>query len=165
MTAWVDLTTVRSFIGNTKPEDTAAIQAAIDLGCEKVDELCGPTMTTSITEHVRSGWLSARAVELTAVADWRTDAALTLDDYYAEGQVLARKDGARIASDLTVTYTAGSATAPAWAVSAACLIAKQWFTSRLRPNLNDPTTLAGFLVPNQATEIMASHVLAPGGFA
>ena len=105
MSAWVDYETFRSFVGNTNPADIAALQAALELGCEKVDELCGPTIAAEVT------------------------------------------------------------TAPAWAVSAACLIGNQWFKSRLRPTQSDPTTMTGFLVPNQAMEIMAGHLLAPDGFA
>ena len=70
-----------------------------------------------------------------------------------------------ILSDLTVVYVAGAATAPSWAVGAACLIGNQYFKSRLRPSLADPSTMAGFLVPNQAKELMAPYLLASAGFA
>ena len=169
MAAWVDLTTIKSFIGNTKPDDEPAIQAAINLGCEKVDELCGPTVATTITERVPGGGyqlpLDYRATAITAIATWPAGVTLDASAFFVEDQLLARKDGDWIDDDLTVTYTAGAATAPAWAVSAACLIAHQWLKSRLRPNLADPGTLVGFLVPRQAEEIMADHLLAPDGFA
>ena len=169
MAAWVDLTTFRNFVRSTKPEDDPSLQAAINLGCDKVDELCGPTITTSITERVRGeGYdlpLDARATAITSIATWPDGTVLDAAAYYVDDQLLARRDGGWIDSDLTVTYTAGAATAPSWAVSAACLIGKQWYTSRLQPSQNDPTAMVGFLVPKQATEIMADHLLAPDGFA
>ena len=169
MDAWVDLAVAKSFIGNTSANDVAAIQAAINLGCDKVVEECGPIIAEIIVERVAGGGyelpLKYRPASLGSIVTRPGGVELNLSDYRFEGQVLAREDDGWISENLTVTYTAGWVAAPSWAVSAACLIAKQWFTSRLRPNLNDPTTLAGFLVPNQATEIMASHVLAPGGFA
>ena len=169
MAAWVELGTAQSFIGNTSANDVAAIQAAINLGCDKVVEMCGPIIAETITERVAGGGyelpLKYRPASLGSIATRPGGVALNLADYRFEGQVLAREDDGRISENLTVTYTAGWVAAPSWAVSAACLIAKQWFLSRLRPNLNDPSTLTGFLVPRQAEEIMAGHLLAPGGFA
>lgn len=168
MAAWVDLGVFKSFVGNTNTNDELALQAAINLGCEKVDELCGPTLTTSVTEVVRGGGyelpLRARAESITSVAKWPSGTALTAADFYADGQQIARKDGDWIDSDLTVVYTAGAATAPPWAVSAACLIGQQWFKSRLKPMASDATPV-GFLVPKQAQEFMEKHLLAPDGLA
>ena len=169
MAAWVDLATVQSFIGNTNANDVAAIQAATNLGCDKVVEKCGPIIAETIVERVRGGGynlpLKFYPASLGSIATRPGGVALDLADYRFKGQLLAREDDGWIAGNLTVTYTAGWAEAPSWAVSAACLIAKQWFISRLRPNLNDPSTLTGFLVPNQAMEILEGHLLAPDGFA
>jgi len=169
MSAWVGLPVAQSFIGNTNVNDTSAIQAAIDLGCDKVVEKCGPIMAETIVERVRGGGyklpLRFYPASLGSIATRPGGVELDLADYRFEGQMLAREDDGWIAGNLTLTYTAGWAEAPPWAVSAACLIAKQWFLSRLRPNLNDPSTLTGFLVPRQAEEIMAGHILAPEGFA
>ena len=170
MATWVNLELFQNFVGNTKSSDEMTLRAALDLGCVTVDELCGPTVPTTVVEHVRAGGyrlpLRARAESLVSVATWPGGATLPVEGFAVEGQTICRRGTAGwIGGDLTVTYIAGAAEAPPWAVSAALLIGKQWLNSRLRPNLNDPTTLVGFLVPKQAQEIMAAHLLAPEGLA
>lgn len=167
MAAWVDLPTFRKFAGNDSSDDDGLLQAAIDLGCEQVEELCGPVITTTRTERVAGDTdklvLTCRAVSITSIVTWPAGDAVDADAFYTAGQILARRDRGYVCGDLVVEYVTGSATAPAWAKAAACLIANQWFKGRLRPNLNDPTTLTGFLVPKQAMEIMSGHLLAAGG--
>ena len=176
--SWVPLATLQSFIGNSNVNDAAAMQTALDMACDRVDWLCGPTMTTTVTEVVKRHnpdpytiipsyalTLQNRATAITSIKSWPDGGTLDLSSYYVNGQLLKRIDGYIIDVDLTVTYTTGAATAPAWAVAAACLIAAQWFKSRLQPNRNDPTVQVGFLVPNQADELMEPYTLAPVTFA
>lgn len=166
--SWVPLSDFMEFVKNSRADDRADLQLSIDLGCDLVDERCGPTVAETVSEVVRGGVravaLSCRAVSLTAIETWPAGLALPVADFAPRGQVVVRRDGGRIDSDVTVTYLAGAAEAPAWAKAAAMLIGQQWFKSRLRPNLNDPVPV-GFLVPKQAEELMAAHLLAPGGFA
>ena len=167
MAAWVDLDTFANFVRNNSPADRADLADALETGCNMVDALCGPTVTTTIVERVKAGGyelpLSARAASLTSLATYVGGTALTKTDYDISGQLLFRRDGGWIGDDLVVTYTAGAATAPKWAVDAARLIGQQWWLSRLRPGPNQVPV--GYLVPKQADELMAGHLLAPGGFA
>lgn len=171
MAAFVTLADFQAFVGNTRAEDAAAMQFAIDTGCAKVDELCGPTLTATVTDKLLTGrgparYLSARPAALVSVASYPSGDAADVALFDFDGQRLFRRDGLDIVGALTVSYTTGAATAPTWAASAAMLIAHQWFKSRLQPNLSTPGTApVGFLVPNQADELMAEHYLAPGGFA
>lgn len=172
MAAWVQLSTLRSYCGNQKAEDEAALQAAIDAACTKVEDLCGPiTPVTSITELVRGDSdklpLRNRAQSLTSIAHWPSGTALDVDDFYISDElVLARKDHGWIVGDLTVVYSSGWATAPFWATESALMIAKQAVAPRMRPNAATGTPVAtSYLVPNQATELMANHLLPPDGFA
>jgi len=169
MAAWVDLATFRAFVGNASTNDDAVLQVAINLACGKVDKLCGPTITTACSEHVKGNGFSLalayRAASITSLATWPWGEPLDPTIFVAEGQLISRKDGLFIVADLTVGYNAGAATAPDWAIGAACLIGNQYFKSRLRPSLADPSTMAGFLVPNQAKELMEDYLLASAGFA
>lgn len=162
MAAWVTLQAFRTFVGNTNATDDALLQSAIDGGCAKVDELCGPTMATSVSERVPAGAyelpLSFWAVALTSVARWPSGQALSTSKFAVEDRVIFRTDGEWIDDDLTVTYSTGAASPPQWAVDSACLIGKHWWASRLRPSINDPSPV-GFLVPKQAWELMADHLL------
>lgn len=166
MATWVELSAFQKYVGNTKDSDAEVLQVAIDLGCAKVDELCGPTITTSVTEYVDGGGyelplLKGWPTSITSITETRSGAVLDADDFITRGQILRRHDRDWIEPDLTVVYSAGATTAPRWAVSAAMAIAKQWLNGRLGRNPQDPTTLTGFLVPKQATEIMHDHLLAP----
>lgn len=173
MAAWVPLATLQSYCGNQSAADAPALQAALDAACNKVEDLCGPiTPVASITELVRGGGdklpLRKRAVSLTSITTWPGGTALNVADFYIDDElVLARKDRGWIdyGYDLTVVYTAGWSTAPAWAEESALMIAKQAFKPRVRPNAAGVEVPTGYLIPNQAMELMANHLLPPDGFA
>ena len=39
--AWVETSLLRTFVKNTNADDEAMIALAVDVGCGKVEELCG----------------------------------------------------------------------------------------------------------------------------
>lgn len=169
MAAWVTLDAFRTFVGNDSTDDDALLQAAIDLACDEVDERCGPTLTATITEHVLGDEealvLSCRATSLVSIAIFPSGSALDVSAYYVEGQLLRHKYGCEIETDLTVSYTSGAATPPTWAITAAEIIGKHLFLTRLRPTQNDPTAMSTFVVPKAALELMGPHLLASAGIA
>ena len=170
MTAWLTVEDLRGYVNNTKATgaEDASLQLSLEVGVGKVEELCGPVVETTVYERVTGSGpelvLSFRAESLTAVAT-TSGTALTLTDYRVDGsQLLRREDDGRITGPLNVAYVAGWATAPAWARAAALNIAAQHWKSRLTMPGQQPVP-AGFLVSNQAAELMKDHLLAPLGFA
>lgn len=169
MSDWLDLDTAKQYINYTKltGADDTALELELDLAMSKVEELCGPVVTTTITaEYVKGSGcdlpLQYRAATLTSLATYPGGTTLTAADYRIDGQLLSRRDGGWIVGPLSVTYTTGAATAPAWAKAAALDIVRQRWRTRLRPTQGAPE---GFLVSKQAEELMADHLLAPLGFA
>lgn len=169
MSDWLDLDTAKQYINYTKltGQDDVTLVLELDLAMSKVEELCGPVVTTTITSEIVKGSgcdlpLKYRAAALTSLATYPGGTALTVTDYRIDGQLLSRKDSGWISGPLSVTYTTGAATAPAWAKAAALDIVRQRWRTRLRPTQGAPE---GFLVSKQAEELMAGHLLAPGGFA
>lgn len=145
------------------------IRRATRIGCEVVEDACGPILATARTERIpagAAGVLSVRASAVTAVAASGTP--LVAADFVVDGQLLTRANGARWADVLTVSYTAGWVRdqIPEWAKAAALLIALQYRRSQLKagPGRAVPEG-SGFLVPHQAEELMAPHVLPNMGFA
>jgi len=171
MTTWLTVEDLRGYVNNTKATgaEDASLQLSLEVGVGKVEELCGPVVATDITERIDVGTYAAvlkfRAESLTSAATL-AGSVLTLADYRVDGsQLLARADGGRMPSGpLDVAYVAGWATAPWWARAAALNIAAQHWKSRLTMPGQQPVP-AGFLVSNQAAELMKDHLLAPLGFA
>lgn len=80
--------------------------------------------------------------------------------------IVRRIDGSTFFGQMTVTYVAGYATPPPWAVLAAKIIVQHlWRTQRgSRKGMGDDPGLVagvGFLVPNQAAALLESHRLTP----
>jgi len=169
--AWVDPSLLRTFVKNTNADDEAMIALAVDVGCGKVEDLCGPIANTTVTESVtaRSGKskLRYRATSLVSIT---TEAGTTLtpSDWAIDGQLLRNKSGTCYGDVLVVSYTTGyiatGDTAPAWARSAALHIGQQHMRTmrRFGQTTEGPQ---GFLVPAAAMEEMADHLLAPDGFS
>ena len=160
MTAFIAADDLRAYVTNGKAADENGLQLSADLACEVVVEACGPILTTEVVESLDAG---TSAVLACADATITAVSVGVPADYKVSGQVLSRVDGAPF-PELTVTYTAGAATAPAWARAAALLIASHHWRSRLSMP-GQATVPVGFLVPNQAETLMAPHRLAPLGFA
>ena len=172
--AWLDPSVLRTFVKNTNADDEAMIALAVDVGCGKVEELCGPIANTTVTETVtiRGDQLVTkyRATALTAIAT-ESGTTLTTADWVIDGQLMRNKAGTCYTGRLTLTYTAGyfdatnlSASAPAWARSAALYIGQQHMRTlrRFGQTTEGPQ---GFLVPAAAMEEMKDYLLTPGGFA
>ena len=172
--AWLDPSALRSFVKNLNADDEEMINLAVDVACGMVEELCGPIANTTVTESVtaRSGKskLRYRATSLVSIT---TEAGTTLtpSDWAIDGQVLRNKAGRCYDEVLVVTYTSGyfddtnlSASAPAWARSAALHIGQQHMRTlrRFGQTTEGPQ---GFLVPAAAMEEMSDHLLDPDGFA
>lgn len=172
MSTWtLDLNDFKRHLNYTKlgvaDDEDLALAAALGVG--KVEEACGHILATTVTaELVRgSGYkltLDFYVSALTSLATYPGGVALTVADFRTDGQVLSRKDGGWITGPVAVTYVAGWATVPDWATFAARMIGAQIWKTQLRPNPANPAP-AGFLVPRMAEELMAAHMLAPGGFA
>lgn len=188
MADWLDLNDTKDWINYTKltGQDDLSLQRICRQAAGEVERLCGPVPDTAIADElVRAGHgcdrlpLRFRPRELTAVKLYATGAALTLADFdadtsawcvecgaaHAPGQLLWRKDGGLLSSDLLVSYSTGvdvDAAPPDWAVLAALDIVRQLWRTRLRPAQGAPE---GFLVSKQALEHMSGHLLAPDGFA
>ena len=172
--AWLDPSALRSFVKNTNADDEAMITLAVDVACGKVEELCGPIANTTVTETVtiRGDQLVTkyRATALTAIAT-ESGTTLTTADWVIDGQLMRNKAGTCYTGRLTLTYTAGyfdatnlSASAPAWARSAALHIGQQHMRT-LRRFGQAAEGPVGFLVPAAAMDEMADHLLAPDGFS
>ena len=175
--AWLDPSVLRSFVKNTNADDEAMIALAVDVGCGKVEELCGPIANTTVTETVtiRGDQLVTkyRATALTAIAT-ESGTTLTTADWVIDGQLMRNKAGTCYTGRLTLTYTAGyfnSADSPEvkraaapWAFSAALHIGQQHMRTlrRFGQTTEGPQ---GFLVPAAAMEEMKDYLLTPGGFA
>ena len=172
--AWLDPSVLRSFVKNTNADDEAMIALAVDVGCGKVEELCGPIANTTVTETVtiRGDQLVTkyRATALTAIAT-ESGTTLTTADWVIDGQLMRNKAGTCYTGRLMLTYAAGyfdatnlSASAPAWARSAALHIGQQHMRTvrRFGQTAEGPQ---GFLVPAAAMEEMSDHLLDPDGFA
>lgn len=172
MSSWLlDLPDFKRHLNYTKPgtTDDGDLMMAAALGVAKVEELCGHIVQTTVTGELVRGSGYALAVDfygesLTSLATYPGGAALTAADFRFDGQVLSRKDEGWIQGPLSVTYVVGWATAPDWATFAARMIGAQIWKTQLRPNPANPAP-AGFLVPRMAEELMAGHLLAPGGFS
>lgn len=175
--SWITTADLRTYALNGKAADESMLTDAVAGACGKVVDLCGPVITETVTDErvrvsgAREACLKWRASALSALSVFSSGLALTPSDWWVEGQVLSRRDGSKIPSDLLVTYTSGRVAAAAdvavnavWARDAALIVAAQYVRARLARNPADPVPV-GFLVPNQAQELMASHLLAPLGFA
>lgn len=171
MTDWLDLDTAKAYINYTKltGQDDAALELELDFAQRKVEELCGPVLTATVTAEIVDGSgyvlaLAYRPASLTSLATYPGGSALTVTDYRADGQTIRRKDDGWITGPLQVTYTTGAASAPSWAKLAALEILRQRWITRRSPARGQQVA-EGFLVSRQAEAAMADHLLAPDGFA
>ena len=167
---FITLEELKSFMSYTKPGtvDDAALSLAVTVGCAAVVEACGEVLATTVTERLRrSCLLGSRASALIEMTS--PSATIAVADFDVDGQIVFRRDGQPVPDDFTVTYTAGTETAPAWARAAALDIARQNWRTRTRPHApggqgatDEPI---GYLVSRQAAALMNPHLLAPAGFA
>lgn len=166
---WLPPDLLRGFIKNGSPGDETFLELAVDGACAKVDELCGPTLLTTITDEFvpvgsrRKVMLSCRVRQLMTVVDSATGDELT--GFSAWRQRLQRDDRAQIGTDLLVTFTSGADAAPTWATSAALSIAQQYLRSMRRfaqAGAQAVDAPVGFLVPKVAMDFMEDHLLIRG---
>lgn len=147
-----------------------AVSLSTKLACEKVEKLCGPVLLATRTERVQPGAVGIlRAHDATLVAiTTKSGTVLDVADFDIDDQLLTRVDETAWTERLTVEYSAGwvRAEIPAWATGAALLIALQHRRGQMTTSPGSPVpTGSGFLIPNQAKELMEDHLLAPDGFA
>lgn len=183
--SWITADDLRAAAGAKQPGDQLRIEEAVEIACGEVERLCGPipwaTITDELAEVAGSDRVRlkyrpmAQGVAAALVAITTTDGvALTLSDFRVDGQVLARRDGAAIGTDLLVSYRTGyyddtpdGATAPTWARAMAKLIAHQYLRVTRR-NLIDASsatdlTQTHFLVPAAALDVGRDFLLWQGG--
>lgn len=177
--AWITAEDLRGAAGAKQAIDQDKFEDAAEFACSKVEELCGPIAWATITdERVRisgstQACLMARVTRgLTAVADYRTGNVLPLADWDADGQVLERKDGGPVPTDLLVSYQTGyfddtveDAKAPAWARIMAKLIGHQYIRVSRRFQIaggEEDLSQTHFVMPNAALDAGHDYLLIRG---
>lgn len=171
---WFTSADVRNAVGATQAVSETRMEMAAKVARGKTRDECGPVFPVeTVTERVRVRVPAAevplkyRPAALTSVTLYRSGTVLTTADFDFDGQVLFRKDGDRIAEDVTVVYTSGFATAadiPGEVFAMAELIAAQYIRVARRFILQgqDPTQVS-FAIPAAAREIASEYLLAPQG--
>ncbi len=183
--AWITADDLRTAAGAKQPGDQLRIEEAVEIACAEVERLCGPIPWVAVTDEFAEVAGSDRAclkyrpmaqgASAALVAVTTVDGvALTLSDFRVDGQVLARRDGAAISTDLLVSYRTGyyddtpdGATAPVWARSMAKLIGHQYLRVTRRNQIDASAagdlTQTHFLTPAAALDIGRDHLLWLGG--
>lgn len=153
---FVDVETARRHANLTQDGITEDTRRVLESACGIVEDWCGLIGQTSVTETVGTdGLLRARPIELTAVSSG------VVGDYQLDDRVWRISP---VSAPVTVTYTAGYATPPSWAVDAALIIFEHLWRTRRGAGANarrGPADVqvpsAGYLVPNQAAQLMEPH--------
>lgn len=187
--AFITLAEVKSQLNMTSTANDAELQDYMDAACDEVENWVGPVATRVITNEFVD--LMGRTIfnELTTagtraiVLRWRPVQSIQAissailsgvtyapTDFFIDTDtgIVRRNDGGTIFGPLLVSYTAGYATAPAWARLAAKIIVQHlWRTQRggtNRPGSGDADGMVagiGFAIPGSAAELLESHRLVP----
>ena len=153
---FVEVETARRHANLTQDGITEDSERVLESACSIVEDWCGPIGQTTVTETVGTdGLLRARPIELTVVSSG------VVGDYTLDDRVWRISP---VTAPLTVTYTAGYAVAPTWAVDAALIIFEHlWRTRRgaganaRRAGTDVQVPGAGYLIPTQAAQLMEPH--------
>jgi hypothetical protein len=190
MPSFITLAETKAQLNMTTTNNDAELQDYIDAACDEVEQWVGPVATRTITGEFVD--LMGRTIfnELTTagtrsfVLRWRpvqsieaissaiiSGVTYTPTDFVVDPNtgIIRRKDGGTIFGPLTVDYTAGYATPPAWARLAAKIIVQHlWRTQRggalLTANAaEDVGTVEGigFAIPGAAAQLLESRRLVP----
>ena len=131
-----DYSAVADFCGVKSMPPPAGFERAVDAAARAVRSKCGPVLSESSLSHTTRAATYAvvlpfRAAALASVTS-STGVALTLTDYYIDGQVVRRVDGGSIPA-CTLTYSSGwdYDAIPAELVGAGYEIARQYWRSQL----------------------------------
>ncbi len=161
MTSFIGANELVSHLRITDGENIAVLAQFAAAACDVVEEWCGPISPREVTEIVSAPYgvavLRYPLSELVSVPSG------AVGDYEVDGPAgLIRSTSSFTGS---VTYTAGFDKPPAWAVTAATIIAEHlWRTRRggagtRRAGEVSEVPGAGYLVPNQAAALMEPHRL------
>ncbi len=158
----------------SNPDVLAAVELASGVACaliedgwrEQGEEFAGvgPIASTELTERIDGAAVVLPFPPLSLVALVADDGTtVDVSALTTAGQVVT----AATSVAGTLTYRAGYITAPEWAVGAGLIIAEHYYRTRLGGTRVDstPGAGAGFIVPNAARALLASHGRTPLGFA
>ena len=132
------------------------VERMLESACSIVEDWCGAIAPTTETETVGTdGLLRARPVALLTVSSG------VVGDYTIDARLWRLSP---VTAPLTVTYTAGYESPPSWAVDAALIIFDHLWRTRRGSGAGarrSAETVAvpgsGYLVPNQAAQLMEPH--------
>lgn len=138
-----------------KPADDADLAEFAAFVQGLIERRCGPIAATTVVDVLpagSSGVVSAiPSRPLVGVSDGLPG------DYVVSGQLLRRADGGSWSAPLTVTYTAGWAQPPAWALMAARFLGVHLWGSWATGNAG--AAGAAWTWPRQAEDAIAGHEL------
>jgi hypothetical protein len=173
--SFIDAADVRAQSALTVSATDEELSPFIDAACQVVEDLCGPIETRTVTAEVvladstnlifdQTPVLSVTSLALVRGGVSYSPVLFTLN---AETGIAYLADGSSLPGQFVATYQAGYATVPVWAKVAATIIAAHLATSRrasaTRTGVpNDTTPVSGYLIPNQAMEMLRSHLNLPG---
>lgn len=184
MATWITSSDLRDQAGAKQPSDEPKFVEAVELACAKVEELCGPIQWTTATDDLEVRGSDRGCLKYRAQAQGESPAlvsvttaeglALTTSDFRVDGQVLRRRDGDVIRTDLVVAYRTGyydpsveGAKAPTWARAMAKMIGHQLLRVGRRNQLDqarsEDLTQTHFEVPAAALDVGRDYLLWRGG--
>jgi hypothetical protein len=172
LSSWsLDLTAFKSFVNYTKSGtgDDATLTMMAAVGVDEVEKLCGPILTTTISEKIRLAGpvlpLSYRASSLLSLTFYPWGTSQNVSENEVDGQTLRRLDRFWIPGPLSVSYLSGEDQVPAWATLAASIIGRNAWRNMLRASGADQSGSTVPLVTPDAEKLMEYHTLAPEGIA
>ena len=181
MTDFITLPELKAHVNINGTNQDTELGEFLSTACDYVKDKCGPIATDIfLNEFVELTTIGVRQVILrnrplisiqaiTLANTVGIDAGYSYDPMVMtmdrEIGAFRRISGARIAGPILVSYTAGYAVPPSWAVMAAKLIAQDLFQSQRGANRrpsgeNDPMNTIG--IPARAAMLMEPHYLSPG---
>jgi hypothetical protein len=190
MASFITLAEAKAQLNSTSNVNDTELAVYIEAACDEVEQWVGPVATRVITGEfvdlmgrtifnelttagTRAFVLRHRPVQsIQAISSAiLSGVTYTPSDFIVDSAtgIVRRGDGGTIFGPLTVDYTAGYVSPPAWAQLAARMIVQSlWSTQRggtSRPSSGggDPTVVPGYgvAVPAQAAQLMETHRLTP----
>lgn len=188
--AFIDISDAKSQLNMASGVNDADLALYVDAACDEVEQWVGPVSTKVVTGEfvdlmgrtifnelttagTRQFVLRYRPVQSIQAISSAILAGVTYtpsDFVIASTGIVRRLDGGTIFGPLTVDYTAGYVTPPAWARLAAMMIVQHlWLTRRggaqgpvgQQGQQDSMVPGFGFMIPPQAAELLESHRLVP----
>lgn len=175
--AFIDVADLKTQLNMTSSSNDTELQQFVDAACQVVEDKCGPieqrTIVGEVADMTCDGIVlgNAPVIALTA-ATYQLGGSVYDTSVLTVNQatgIAARTDGQHLglgSQRLLVSYTAGYATPPAWAVLAAKIIGAHLWRTQRGPKSNsttdDPAAGSAYAIPNRALELMEDHLNLPG---